>query len=45
MKKILLLFITWLTGLTVLQAQNEYVTTYVDLGRQSGVIYQPIQKN
>lgn len=44
MKKILLLFVSWLTSLTILQAQNAYTATYVNLGRQSGVIYQPVQK-
>ncbi len=44
MKKILLLIVTWLTSLTILLAQNAYTATYVNLGRQSGVIYQPVQK-
>lgn len=44
MKKILLFFIICLTEMITLQAQNEYTATYVDLGRQSGVLYQPVQK-
>lgn len=44
MKKILLLIVTWLTSLTILLAQNAYTATYVNLERQSGVIYQPVQK-
>lgn len=44
MKKILSLLTAWLACLTTLQAQNNYTTTYVDLERQSGVLYQPVQK-
>lgn len=44
MKKIPLLLVSCLSGLTALQAQNDYTAAYVDLGRQSGVLYQPVRE-